>query len=103
MDIFKMMKQAMNMKSKMKEIQAVLGNKSAVVDSDNVSVTLSCDLKKVACSIKPEAVAYGAEKLGSIISRNMQQVLDKAKQTAAEELKGALGGIDPGGLTDLLK
>ena len=102
MDILKMMKQAMNMKSKMKEIQSTLADKHASVEYEGVNVTISCDLKKVDCRLDPAVMNHGPEKLSQNISHAFEQALSQAKQTSAEELKQAMGGMDMGGLTDML-
>ena len=102
MDILKMMKQAMNMKSKMKEIQSSLAGKSASVEYEGVNVTISCDLKKVQCKLDPSVMNQNVEKLSQVISHAFEQALSQAKQTSAGELKQAMGGMDMSGLTDML-
>ena len=102
MDILKMMKQAMNMKSKMKEIQSSLAGKSASVEYEGVNVTISCDLKKAQCRLDPAVMNQNAEKLSQIISHAIEQALSQAKQTSAQELKQVMGGMDMAGLTDML-
>lgn len=103
MDLFKMMKQAMSLKSKMKEMQAKLSGMHVDIDRDGVRVVVSCELKKVECSIDPQSMNYNAEKLSRIVSHNVQEALSKAKGIAAEELKKTVGISDLGGFSDLLQ
>ncbi|MBD3272073.1 MAG: hypothetical protein GF384_06000 [Elusimicrobia bacterium] len=102
MDVLKMMKQAMHMKSSMKQVQVKLAQKTVTVDKNGICVTFSGDLKKADVAITPDAHKQGAAAVSSIVSSNVKEALHEAKKESAEEFKKAFGGIDLDGLSDLL-
>ena len=103
MDLFKMMKQAMSLKSTMNQAQSQLASRRVEVERNGVRVSVSCDLKKISCSVSPEAAKQGHEALSRLVTAAAQEALESAGEKAAEEMKTAMGGVDPGGLADMLR
>lgn len=101
MDMFKMMKQAMSMQKEMKQIQKGLAKKTAQFSADGglVVVTARGDMTIESIKVDPKAVdAQRVDKLEKMLVTATNGALDKAKQLAAEEMKGLTGGM---GLGDL--
>ncbi|MGE4384946.1 MAG: YbaB/EbfC family nucleoid-associated protein [Endomicrobiaceae bacterium] len=98
MELFKMAKEAMSMKSKLKEMEKVL--KSKVIDVNYKGIMIKINAKNEVIDLKlPEDImqksAKDAEKL---ILSAFQEAIKKSQDAMAEESKKIMGGMNFPGL-----
>ncbi|MCA9056465.1 MAG: YbaB/EbfC family nucleoid-associated protein [Planctomycetaceae bacterium] len=68
-----------------------------------VVVEASGDQRLTACRIEPSLISSGdSEMLEDLVLSACNQALDKAREVAAEEMKGLTSGLDFPGLDDAL-
>jgi nucleoid-associated protein EbfC len=100
-DVGKLMKQAKEMKSQMKQVQGELKNIQeigAALD-EKIKVILTGDLDCVSVYVDPTLLdASQAEKIQKEITNAFNQALKKAKDTAASKLSAISGGLGLPGL-----
>lgn len=98
-----LLKQAQEMQSRMRELQDRLGTLriDGAAGGGMVTVTVTGQQKVLACKIEPSLLAGGdAEVLQDLVVAATNQALDKARQTAQEELSKVTGGMNLPGLGD---
>lgn len=98
MELFKMAKEAMSMKSKLKEMEKVL--KSKVIDVNYKGIMIKINAKNEIIDLKlPEDIMQkslkDAEKL---ILSAFQEAVKKSQDAMAEESKKLMGGMNFPGL-----
>ncbi|VAX41391.1 Nucleoid-associated protein YaaK [hydrothermal vent metagenome] len=101
-----MLKQAGEMQSKMKEIQANLAqlHVEGVAGGGMVTVEANGQQKILGFKIEQALIDGGdVEMLEDLLVSATNQALDKAKATAAEQMSSLAGGMNIPGLTDALE
>jgi DNA-binding YbaB/EbfC family protein len=101
MDMFKMMKQAAQMRKQMKKIQSELERYIVEGVCGPVKVEVSCDMAVRSVKIEPSAVDPArVDKLQTMLVTAINNALRNAKKQAGSEMSKMSGGI--GGLSDML-
>ena len=98
MDMFKMMKEAAAMKSRLETMERTLKAKTAVVEEHGVSVTVNAKSEIVNLAISTDLVAQGAEKIQKTVLSVIQSAQKKAHTMMMEEAKAITGGMKIPGL-----
>ncbi len=105
-DMASMLKQAGEMQGKMKEIQANLANLRVEGTAGGGMVTVEADGQQKILGFKIEQSLLDggdAEMIEDLLLSATNQALDKAKETAAEQMSSLAGGMNIPGLTDALE
>lgn len=100
-----LMKQAQNLQGRVDEIQEKLAELRVEGSSGGGMVTVEADGQQrlIGCRIDPAVFSGGdAELLEELLVSAVNQAMDKAKAAAAQEMTGALGGIQLPGLDDAM-
>jgi len=99
MDMFKMMKEAMTMKSRLAEMDKLLKEKILEVDSNGIKILINakCEIQDI--KIPPEILKQDAEKAQKAILCALQCAIKKSHEVMAEEAKKLTGGMKIPGLT----
>ena len=98
-----MMKQAMELKSKMQKVQKELGKARVEGQAGDglVTVTASGQQKVLSIKISPEAMDPShPDKLEKLVLKAVTEALDASKNLANERLGELTGGMKIPGLTD---
>jgi len=99
-DMFKMMKQAANMRKQVKRIQKELQKFTVEGVSGHVRVTVLGDMTVKSVDIAPEAMDPARrERLQGMVVSAVNNALRNAKKQAGSEMAKMSGGI--GGLSDM--
>ncbi|MCR4663383.1 MAG: YbaB/EbfC family nucleoid-associated protein [Endomicrobiaceae bacterium] len=98
MELFKMAKEAMSMRSKVKEMEKAL--KAKIVDIDYKGVKISMNAKNEIVSLKlPEDFNQKSVKdMEKIMFSAIQEAIKEAQKAMAEESKKLMGGMNIPGL-----
>lgn len=98
MELFKMAKEAMSMRSKVKEMEKIL--KSKVVDIEYKGVKISMNAKNEIVSLKlPEDFNKNSVKdMEKIMFSAIEEAIKEAQKAMAEESKKLMGGMNIPGL-----
>lgn len=98
MELFKMAKEAMSMRSKAKEMEKAL--KAKIIDIDYKGVKVSMNAKNEIVSLKlPEDFNQKSVKdMEKIMFSAIQEAIKEAQKAMAEESKKLLGGMNFPGL-----
>jgi len=99
MELFKMAKEAMSMRSKVKEMEKAL--KAKIVDIDYKGVKVSMNAKNEIVSLKlPEDFNQKSVKdMEKIMFSAIQEAIKEAQKAMAEESKKLMGGMNIPGLS----
>ncbi len=99
MELFKMAKEAMSMRSKVKEMEKTL--KAKIVDIDYKGVKVSMNAKNEIVSLKlPEDFNQKSVKdMEKIMFSAIQEAIKEAQKAMAEESKKLMGGMNIPGLS----
>ena len=99
MELFKMAKEAMSMRSKVKEMEKTL--KAKIVDIDYKGVKVSMNAKNEIVSLKlPEDFNQKSVKdVEKIMFSAIQEAIKEAQKAMAEESKKLMGGMNIPGLS----
>lgn len=98
MELFKMAKEAMSMRSKVKEMEKVL--KSKIVDTEYKGIKISMNAKNEIVSLKlPEDFTNNSVKdMEKIMFGAIENAIKEAQKAMAEESKKLMGGMNIPGL-----
>ena len=98
MELFKMAKEAMSMRSKVKEMEKAL--KAKIVDIDYKGIKISMNAKNEIVSLKlPEDFNQKSVKdMEKIMFSAIQEAIKEAQKAMAEESKKLMGGMNIPGL-----
>ncbi|MFA7074160.1 MAG: YbaB/EbfC family nucleoid-associated protein [Endomicrobiaceae bacterium] len=98
MELFKMAKEAMSMKSKLKEMEKVL--KSKVIDVNYKGIMIKINAKNEVIDLKlPEDIMQKSSKdAEKLILSAFQEAIKKSQDAMAEESKKIMGGMNFPGL-----
>ena len=99
MELFKMAKEAMSMRSKVKEMEKTL--KAKIVDIDYKGIKVSMNAKNEIVSLKlPEDFNQKSVKdMEKIMFSAIQEAIKEAQKAMAEESKKLMGGMNIPGLS----
>lgn len=99
-DMGKLMKQAKEMKSKLKTVQSQLKNFQVSDDyKGRVSVTVNGEMEIISITISPDFLSSASkEDLEKATRKATNSALEKAKSHASKELTNVTGGLDLPGL-----
>jgi DNA-binding YbaB/EbfC family protein len=100
-----LMKQAQNLQGRVDEIQEKLAGMRVEGSAGGGMVTVEADGQQrlIACRIDPAVLADAdSELLEELVVSAVNQAMDKAKAAAAQEMTGALGGVQLPGLDDAM-
>ena len=101
-DMAGMMKQAMQMKSKMEELKEQMGNETVEASAGGGMVTLvmSGKMEVISVSIDPEVIdKEDPETLESLVQAAMNDGVQRAQELIKARMTELTGGIDIPGLT----
>ncbi len=96
-NINQIMKQAQQMQAKLAQVQENLKNINVEASSGGgaVTVTASCDKRILSVKIDKELISGGdVEMIQDLITAAANEALNKANETAEEEMKKITGGIN---------
>ena len=98
MELFKMAKEAMSMRSKVKEMEKTL--KAKIVDIDYKGIKISMNAKNEIVSLKlPEDFNQKSVKdMEKLMFSAIQEAIKEAQKAMAEESKKLMGGMNIPGL-----
>ncbi|MBQ4178387.1 MAG: YbaB/EbfC family nucleoid-associated protein [Elusimicrobia bacterium] len=99
MELFKMAKEAMSMRSKVKEMEKAL--KAKVVDIEYKGIKISMNAKNEIVSLKlPEDFGknYSVKDMEKMMFSAMQEAIKESQKAMAEESKKLMGGMNIPGL-----
>lgn len=98
MELFKMAKEAMSMRSKVKEMEKAL--KAKIVDVEYKGIKISMNAKNEIVSLKlPEDFANNSVKdMEKVMFSAIQKAIEEAQKAMAEESKKLMGGLNIPGL-----
>jgi hypothetical protein len=100
-EMFKMMRQAIEMRKQMSKIQKELAKQVVEASSGEVTVVARGDMTIKSVSIKPEAIDPNkSERLEKMIAAAVNNALESAKKIAGSQVSKMSGGV--GGLADML-
>jgi len=99
MDMFKMMKEAMAMKSRLAELEKELKAKIVEVEDGGIKVKINGKSEVVELNISDSAYNLGREKLEKTVMSAIQKAVKKSQEMMAEEAKKLTGGMKIPGLT----
>ena len=101
--IAQLMKQAQNLQGRVEEIQDKLAETRVEGSAGGGMVTVEADGQQrlIACRFDPAILRESdPELLEELVVSAVNQVMEKAKAAAAQEMTGALGGLQLPGLND---
>ncbi len=99
---FSMLKQAQELKAKLDKAQKELGNTIVEADSGHgaVKVTITGQQKILSVKIAPKYIDPNkAEQLEDLVTKAVNEAINKSQKVAAKQLKGLTGGLKIPGLT----
>ena len=98
MELFKMAKEAMSMRSKMKDIDKTLKSKIIDVDYKGISIKINAKSEIVDFKFSEDLAQKSAKDVEKYVLSACQEAIKKAQQVMAEESKKLMGGLNIPGL-----
>jgi DNA-binding YbaB/EbfC family protein len=98
MDMFKMVKEAAAMKSRLNEMEKTLKATMIDVDDRGVKVTMNGKAELLDIKLAPEVLQRDREKIEKDILSAVQQAIKKSQEVMAEHAKKMTGGLKIPGL-----
>lgn len=98
MDMFKMMKEAMAMRSKLKEMDSALRAKILEIETSTVKIKINAKSEILDLKISPELLKQDVSKVERSILSAVQDAVKKSHDVMAEEAKKLTGGMNIPGL-----
>ena len=98
MDMLKMMKEAMAMKSKLAEMDRLLKDRIIDIEQSGVKVSINAKSEIRDIKISPEVFAMQHEKAEKAVLAALQAAVKKAQEVMSEEAKKLTGGVKIPGL-----
>jgi DNA-binding protein YbaB len=96
MDVFKMMKQAQQIRSKAKEIEKNLANQKVEVEIKGVKVTGNAKQEIMDIKIDQDLLAQGVSAVEKNVLSAVQEALKKGRDIMAQETKKMMGDANMG-------
>ena len=103
MDLFKMMKQMGELKSKAGDIESRLKGRKIEIKAEGIYILANA--KKDILDLRIDETIYqgGRERLQAKLLKALKQTLEESQKALVEEVKNGLGGMDMGLLNNILK
>ncbi len=98
MDMFKMMKEAMAMKSRLAEMDKQLKAKIIEVDTNGIKITINAKSEVQDIKLSPDVFKQDIGKAEKAILCAVQAAVKKSQEVMAEEAKKLTGGMKIPGL-----
>ena len=93
MELFKMAKEAMAMRSKLSEMEKVLKGQIYEVNAEGLSVKVNGKSEFLEIKLTPELLAQGPDKVEKKLLSCIQQAVKKSQDAMATEAKKITGGM----------
>ncbi|MFH1784662.1 MAG: YbaB/EbfC family nucleoid-associated protein [bacterium] len=103
MDLFKMMKQANQIKNKAKEVEKNLAAQKLEVSQGGVSVSANAKQDILSIKIDEDLFGQGREAVEKKVLAAVQEASRKARDIMAQETKKMMGDVDMGSLGNMFK
>ncbi|MFH1238732.1 MAG: YbaB/EbfC family nucleoid-associated protein [bacterium] len=103
MDVFKMMKQAQQIRSKAKEIEKNLSGQQVEAEVKGVKVTANAKQEILDIKINPALLTQGNSAVEKNVLAAVQEALKKGRDIMAQETKKMMGDVNMGDLGNMLK
>ncbi len=98
MDMFKMLKEAAAMKSKLSDMEKSLKKHVIDVETSGVKVQINAKSELLDIKISPELMKQDVSKVEKSVLSAVQQAIKKSHDVMAEEAKKITGGMNIPGL-----
>ena len=98
MDMFKMIKEANSMRSKISKMEKELKNKTLEVESKGVKVKANAKGEILDIKIEESLLQESVSKVEKAVLSALQEAIKKSQKIMAEEAKKATGGMKIPGL-----
>jgi DNA-binding protein YbaB len=98
MDMFKMMKEAAAMRSRLNEMDKLLKDKIIEVDTRGVKVKMNAKSDILDVKLSPDVLKQDVGRIESDILSALQQAMKKSRDVMADEAKKITGGLKIPGL-----
>jgi len=99
MELFKMAKEAMSMRSKVKEIDKALKAKIVDIDYKGVKVSMNAKTEIVSLKLPEDFNQKSVKDMEKIMFSAFQEAVKEAQKVMAEESKKLMGGMNFPGLS----
>ena len=103
MDVFKMMKQAQQMRSKAKEVEKNLSSQKFEIEIKGVKVNANAKQEILDIRIEEELFKKGLSAVEKNVLSAVQSALKKSRDLMTEETKKMMGNVDMGSLKNMFK
>lgn len=98
MDMFKMIKEAAAMKSRLSQMEKELKNKIIDVEQNGVKIRINAKSEILSFELNPEQLKHDHKKIEREILSAIQHAIKKSQDVMAEEAKKLTGGLKIPGL-----
>ena len=98
MELFKMAKEAMSMRSKVKEMEKTLKAKIVDIDYKGVKVSMNAKTEIVGLKLPEDFNQKSVKDMEKIMFSAFQEAVKEAQKVMAEESKKLMGGMNIPGL-----
>lgn len=98
MELFKMAKEAMSMKSKIKEMDKTLKSKIIEVNYKGILITVNAKSEVVDLKLPQDIMQKSLKDAEKLILSAFQEAIKKSQDAMAEESKKLMGGMNIPGL-----
>lgn len=98
MELFKMAKEAMAMKSKLKEMERMLKAKVVEVNYKDILITINAKNEIIDVKLPENITQKPVKDLEKLILSAFQEAIKKSQEVMAEESKKMMGGMNIPGL-----
>lgn len=98
MELFKMAKEAMSMRSKVKEMEKTLKAKIVDIDYKGIKISMNAKNEIVSLSLPEDFNQKSVKDMEKIMFSAIQEAIKEAQKAMAEESKKLMGGMNIPGL-----
>ena len=98
MELFKMAKEAMSMRSKVKEMEKVLKAKIVDINYKGIKISMNAKNEIVSLSLPEDFNQKSVKDMEKIMFSAFQEAIKEAQKAMAEESKKLMGGMNIPGL-----
>ena len=98
MELFKMAKEAMSMRGKLKEMEKALKSKIIDVNYKNIIVTINAKSEVINIKLPEDIMQKSVSDVEKLLVSAMQEAVKKSQEVMAEESKKFMGGMNIPGL-----
>lgn len=98
MEFFKMAKEAMSMRSKLKDMERALKAKVMEVNYKNIIITINAKSEIIDIKLPEDIMQKSVKDVEKLMVAAMQEAVKKSQEVMAEESKKFMGGMNIPGL-----